>query len=298
MRSWPARSGRISTAAKSSLVSSAATAGPASIRSPARASRPAEGRGAPDDHADRRRARRRRRTARRPAPSRSTVSSTSGSHRSRRTAGSPRPRRTRTSAGRASNHEPSAMRTLRPGAPEPGQVGPGDIEGVGAGVGEPHGRPVERQFGGERQPDRADPVPRSATDRGGPDGPGLARSPHRPRVRSRVAGSAPAGRSAKSRWRNAHWPSTYWSGSPGEAGDHRVEVGDHSLGRDVAEHRGELARSPPTPRPRTAIGRAARRISAAISRSITTVWRMRRSQFQMPMMVSTLRPCRKMMSIG
>ena len=49
-------------------------------------------------------------------------------------------------------------------AAEAGEVRPGDVERVGAGVGDPHGRAVDREFGREREPDH--PRTRAEVDHG------------------------------------------------------------------------------------------------------------------------------------
>ena len=58
-------------------------------------------------------------------------------------------------AGRASNHDPAAMRTLRPRRPSPARLARATSIGVVVDVGHPHGDTVERQLVGEGQPDRS-----------------------------------------------------------------------------------------------------------------------------------------------
>ena len=59
--------------------------------------------------------------------------------------------------GRASNHEPMAMRTLRPRRPSPARLARATSMASALDVGEPHGDPVQRQLVGERQADRSRP---------------------------------------------------------------------------------------------------------------------------------------------
>ena len=83
--------------------------------------------------------------------------------RRRRTAGWRRRGRARVPAGRASNHDPAAMRTLRAAAADAGEVGPGDVEGVGATSVSHTVTPSTGSSSASASPIAPEPVPRSAT---------------------------------------------------------------------------------------------------------------------------------------
>ena len=191
IRSWPARSWRISTSPKPASRTAGGPPRPDRRRSRAPAIRLASGdRGAPA-------------TTRRMASSPSApANSARGSHSATDASRSASPSATygglltitsnRSPAGSASNHD--RCRPGRCGRPaDPRQVRTSDCERVVADVGDPDRRPLERQLGRQRQPDRARAGAEVGDRRGGAT-PRPARSPTRRRARSPAAGSAPGGR--------------------------------------------------------------------------------------------------------
>ncbi len=140
-----------------------------------------------------RRARPARRTAPPAAPTRAPTASTSGES-SAMYGGLATARSSVVPAGRASNHDPTAMRTLRPRRPSPARLARATSMASALGVGQPHGDAVERQLVGERQPDRSRPGAEVGDGQRARQRAAPARWRRRRRPRSPAAGSAPGGR--------------------------------------------------------------------------------------------------------
>ena len=202
-------------------------------------------------------------TSRRIAPRPSTPANTACGGSQSRTAGSSSgesvatyggfatARSTTVPVGRASNHEPSAMRTLAAAASDAGEVGPRHVERIGIVVDEPHRHSGHRELIGEGEPDRARAGPQVGDrdrQRSGPRqldgdpgddlglGPGDQHAPVDGEVE--VAERPPAEDVGE----------RFTGGVPGE---HRVEVGDHPVRRRLVEHvvdaigaTGDLAQPP------------------------------------------------------
>ena len=129
-----------------------------------------------------------------------------------------------------------------------GQVGAGDVERVGADVRQPHLTPSTRQLVGQRQADRPEPVPRSATVTGPRQRAGPARWRRRRPPRSPGAGSAPGGRRAG---RGGGSPTARARTAAARRRRWRASIASRwatmRVGRRLVEHarRGRRRRSPP-----------------------------------------------------